>query len=158
GPNLPHTWHSSPGAHRVASQVVQFLPATWGDSFLHLPELPPICHILHQSRHGLAIEGLARDRCRAAMAGILATPEGLPARLALPQAPLPPPPRPPPNPPRPLSPQPPAAAPPPRTHAVRKPVRAPLPHEHDDPPTQSAAAPLALMTPSAFSRFFHRHM
>ena len=64
GPNLPHTWQSSPTAKRPVRHkacVIQFPQDLLGKSFLESAELRQIKTLLGRSAHGLCFTGRSRE-------------------------------------------------------------------------------------------------
>ncbi|MCF7733092.1 MAG: AraC family transcriptional regulator [Akkermansiaceae bacterium] len=65
GSNLPHTWMSSEkNGTTVRSRVVQFDPARWGATLLHLPEFARMADLFDRADRGLCFGGAAAGRMR----------------------------------------------------------------------------------------------
>jgi AraC-like DNA-binding protein len=73
GPNLPHTWSSTPLPNRRARHracVVQFREDFLGHEFFERDELSHIKRLLRRSVNGLAFSGRARQRAAQKMIGL----------------------------------------------------------------------------------------
>lgn len=88
GPNLPHLYRNDPqyyaeGARlRASSIVVHFLPSSFGEGFIDLPEAAPILKLLQRSHLGIDVKGSA-NRLTRTMLGELVELTGMPRWLKL---------------------------------------------------------------------------
>ncbi len=153
GSNLPHTWHSHPASKRRSrSVVIQFREDCFGTGFFALPEMTAIKRLLGRAAVGLRFTGEIRKRTAQSMIAMAATdpPRRMTALLSVLDD---------------LS----------RTRSVVKlasRAQAVPPRQHDrsridrvlrhlnehytQPIDQAQMARMLHLSPSAFSRFFHR--
>lgn len=87
GSGLPHTFVHDPdhvlessGAEAI---VVHFMEDFWGDAFLSLPEMHGIKRLLHLSRRGLRLEGIALKRTALALVQLLKAKDAMEKMLLL---------------------------------------------------------------------------
>ena len=55
GPNLPHTWYSDKSSRRNSAVVVQFRPQLFPEAVLELPQFANVAKLLGQARRGVKL-------------------------------------------------------------------------------------------------------